>query len=680
MGQDMGPSEWCAALAAHFFNEDVAQLPVLFLVDEDVLARIHPSANRQMATESLAAAVRDGLSYPEPHGYFHAFESRGRIWKLGGAKGDPPFLHLLAVCVLAATRMGTGRVAPNNYRSHLCELLGLDDSRMPAGFRDSLYYLWDTLTWWLDEANEGRRGISTVAEDKHFTHIGYPISQTLFRGSDARSLEDFFRWMQLEPGEEVESDVLVAHFRAWAPGQGLSAGAMRLLTESQFEQAISSILGAYARQWDGTRVTRTGARATEMRVTVELSVQPRVSIQGLQPDGYADILHGSISGGLAVTVVATDGVLQLRGEVDPRHLTRGFVTASDGCSARLTRSDVHILRLDPELGGWASVSAFVPGERHCVLVAPGQADDVIRQLERASVEPVHVQSAPARLAAWSLVRNVVVSGEVPLTGLLETRRPTARHRFAFRGGLPLVAKGSYLAGGAPDVWLPPAASEAASLTLDGAALPVTGERVRLSTHLPASEPGTHCVRFAGIVERCFVVVDSARRMPPEVEAVHGHELELEGDDVTAHRAVSSLGDDGVRVVGPHVHGTTDKWKQRPILLRRHAREAWLLGAMPGHVFPVQPPPSSRWLARLSLSDHLYEARAPFVVQYSVERWPSEPFLRLRQRGTTSLVSGEIAEDPQTWCRLLIEATPVGELDAKLLSEYQERAISVSEAT
>src|SRR4051794_15540919 len=110
-GNDWGSDEWCDALAARFFNPESAQLPVLFFVDEAVLAALHPSRDPVEAVRSLSRSARVGLVHPEPHGYFDGFERRGRTWKLAGGKGRPPFLHILALCVLAATRMGTDRVA-----------------------------------------------------------------------------------------------------------------------------------------------------------------------------------------------------------------------------------------------------------------------------------------------------------------------------------------------------------------------------------------------------------------------------------------------------------------------------------------------------------------------------------------------------------------------------------------
>lgn len=682
--EEWGWREWCAALASHFFGEHAAQLPVLFFIDEDLLASLHPSGDGPTAVASLAQAVRNDLCAPEPHGYFASVEKRGRIWKLGGGKGDPPFLHLLAVCAFAAARMGTGAVAPNNYRAHLCELLGLDPRRMPEGFRESLYMLWDQLTWWLDEANAGDKGLSTVTDDSHYTHIGYPISQTLFRGSDVRRLDDFFRWMQLGGEEEVDEDLLLAYFRAWAPGKGVSNGAMRLLSEVQFVPTIGRILSAYASQWDGTRAGRNGTRSADLQVVLELTSPVRLSLQALQPPGYPGRLRGAAAGRTAVAV-AEDGVFEIQGAVEAPLLLRGVTVESDGCRLSLAGSEIHVLRRHHEFG-WASVASLSPGERHCLLVAPTCTEAVQQQLERASVESIQVRSAPGALSAWSVIRNVVVTGELQLTGALADRRPTLRHRFALRGGLPLIAKDSFLSGGAPDVWLPPLGIEMPTLTLDAEAMPMTSERVRLASHLPSRESATHRIVYAGAVERSIFIVESALRSPPAHEQP-GHELALqETGSVEAHRAVSVVRDADVTVVGPHVAGPSIAWRQGPVLLPRHAQASWLLGANAGEVLCATPPAEPRWLAGLGLGSRLFEARAPFPAQYAIEQWWLAPRLRLREVGPEPPTQqaarialrppDEATDDVATWAALLLEATPTGSFDEALLAEYRRVAAEV----
>lgn len=666
------------ALAQHFFGDHACDLPVLFLVDEGLLARLHPSEEPTIAVASLSQAVRRDLSPSAPNGFFDTFEKLGRRWRLAGGEGDPPFLHLLALCVLAAARMGTGNFAPQNYRSHLCGLLDLDDSHFPRGFDDSLDYLWNTLTWWLDDIHHGARGISTVTTDERFTHIGYPVSQTLFRGADVRRLDEFLRWFELEPGEEVDEAILVAHFRAWAPGRGLSPGAMRLLSEQRFRVVVGRIVAGYARQWDGTRAGSTGERRASLQVVVELSATRRVSLQAIQPAGFPDRLSGRGPSG-ATTVRALDGVLRLEGEAGPRQLLDGVSVSEAGCSLTLAGSDLHVLRLDPELGGWASVSAFKPRERHCLLVAPSLGDQLERQLDRVATDPIQVERAPGLLAAWSLIRNVVIDEGRALSGPLAGRRRPQRHRFVLRGGLPLAMASSYLEGGAPDAWLPPVDGDPPTLTLDGTALPSPTERVRLADHLRGDQLGTHRVVYADEVTRSFTLVESARMAPPE-SSRPGHELKLdEGGEVVGCRAVSETRDGTASVVGPHVRGVRDEWRDTPVLLRRHATEAWLLGAEPEQVMRVDPPPEPRWLRAYGLRPRLYEARAPFEVQYSVERRPSDAALRIRQHALLApRPADRLGEETAAWARLLLQADPTGDHDPDLLASYRGIAANLEQ--
>src|SRR4051794_39107116 len=112
--------DWTQALYEHFFGGDAAHLPVLFFIDEPTLAEIHPSRDGNIAAASLSEVVRAGLAYRDSKGYFRAYEDKARRWKISGGDGRPPMLPLLAICVLAATRMGSGSVSPQNYRHHLC--------------------------------------------------------------------------------------------------------------------------------------------------------------------------------------------------------------------------------------------------------------------------------------------------------------------------------------------------------------------------------------------------------------------------------------------------------------------------------------------------------------------------------------------------------------------------------
>jgi hypothetical protein len=665
-------------LAAHFFTERSAGLPVLFLVDDEVLGEIYSGASTD-AVASLTDVVCRRLDGPASYyGYFHGVARTGREWRRSGANGDPPFLDLLAVCVLAATRMGTGNYAQNNYYGQLRVLLEINEGGMPRGFDDSLDAIWDIYTWWLDEHLEGARGLSTVITNAPFMHVGRPKSQTLFVGSDIARLDDFFRWIQLVPHEEVDPDYLVLYFRAWAPEQGLSAGARQLMEHEEFWPMLGGILAGYAHHWDGTRSDRVGNRTVELHVVVQLQFPKGVSLRSPQPDGYPEQLYGQL-GGLSASAVARDMVFAVEQAIDPRYL-RGDGALGDAASRlKFGGSDLYVLRLNPDLGGWASVSAFVPGERHCVLAAPAVADNVRQQLMRWSTEPVNSQRAPGPFAAWTLFSDVVLQGEEALEGVLAEKRTTLRHRFAFRGGLPLEARWSYLSGGAPDVWLPPTTEQSLWVTLDGERVNTLEDIVRLADFLPAEETASHIVGYGGVISRHIAMIGSSRLLPPEHDQP-AHVIEVDADGLRIAHAVVARVEDApdaaIEVVGPHVRGAADDWTEPPLLLRRRADCAWLLGREPTEVLVVDKPTEPSWMKKRRLHGQLYEARAPFPVQYSVEWWPSGKRLA-RQRG--NLDPGELTVEGRAgmWAELLLGAELV-DGDPGAWADYLAAAEAIEE--
>lgn len=538
---------WCRTLATHFFGPHAKGLPVLLFVDEALLASLHLSHDPDRSVASLAAAVRRELVHGRPSGCFGEYERRGLRWKRAGGEGPPPFLDLLALCVLAATRMGTGGLAANNYRSHLCALLAVDDAELAAGL-DGLDLLWKLLAWWLDDRNEGRLGISTIVGDEHFTHIGYPISQTLFRGADIPKVDELFRWISLEPGEPVDADVLLAYFRAWAPGKNLSAGALRMVSEPRLGAPMMRILDAYARRWDGTSSGAGGRRRGALRVVMRRSLRLAISLEALQPEGFPSRLSGR-AGGRSVAVEAEDGVFALTSALSPRMLLDGVHVSADECDLVLEGAPVHVLQLDAPLGGWASVGAIAPGTRHWLLVDPAHRVDVLRQLERTADSVGSDERVGELLPGWTVVRDVTFQQAASLTGALAACSPTDRHRLSLRGGLLLRMPRAYLVGGAPDLWLPTSADQRSSpITLDGRSVPSNAAQIRLADHLDVDASGRHTVEWNGL-RRAFTLVPSVRRVPPE-EVVLAHTLELDADGrVIAHRGVSDEGEGDVRVRG-----------------------------------------------------------------------------------------------------------------------------------
>jgi hypothetical protein len=299
---------------------------------------------------------------------------------------------------------------------------------------------------------------------------------------------------------------------------------------------------------------------------------------------------------------------------------------------------------------------------------------VEQQLRHWSTETISSQPAPGTLAGWRLYGDVVLQGDETLEGVLADRRPTLNHRFAFRGGLPLEAHRSYLSSGAPDVWLPPTTEVSLWLTLDGTRISTPGDKVRLADHLPEHETAPHLIGYGDAITRPISMIESVQLVPPPHDQP-GHVLEPAEDVRPAtNRMVPRIEDaDGgtITVVGPHVRGASDRWSDTPVLLRRHAERAWLLGKEPGELLSIEKPAKPAWMEKQRLTGHLYEARASFTVQYSIERWSSGQ-LKARQRGSLEPGDVFIEGDVGTWAELLLNAE-LADGDLELWARYQGTA-------
>src|SRR4051794_35082640 len=119
---------WNDAIAEEFFSPDDAGRPVYLAVDDNELEEIAANADLgpkgQAAVEDFIQSVRAELR-KGTHGLFRSFLRNAENWR--GERPVPPYLGVLALCVLAASRMETDPekgVFGNDYYSRLNELLG----------------------------------------------------------------------------------------------------------------------------------------------------------------------------------------------------------------------------------------------------------------------------------------------------------------------------------------------------------------------------------------------------------------------------------------------------------------------------------------------------------------------------------------------------------------------------
>ncbi len=490
--------DWAARLCDHFFSAEFDGVPVMLFVNDAAVGLIY-SGDSSEAVASLVAGVRERLRLGQPRRLFGRIESEARRWRIAGGDGPPPFLPLLAVTVLAATRMGRRRDrAAHNYYKPFRELLALEVEigELQASSGDALPYLWQALQWWLDDKLRGRLGFSTIVAG-YFTY-DWADSQTLFNNSDRDRLTQFFRWIGLKPGESIEQSELMTYFRIWASRRAdLSEGAAHMLESEDYSTQLAQIVKAAADRWRGV-VRDEGRRAAEIVVTLELFPRPRLGLSPERPDGFPAELACQNQLGQAVTLTSSykGWYDELQITVTTAVLDTGLRFAGDGVQVRLRSYNVHVLEKNAELGKWSSVAQLSPGEPAWLLVRYSALLDVTTYLQGTAREGWRlIEREGLAPRGWSLIGDVLIDAATDdlVPEQLARIVPRVQNRFSFKGGLPLPrGSATYLLGGEPDLWLPPPSGEdrAVELKLDEEhlCLPPSTTHVRLADREARGRP------------------------------------------------------------------------------------------------------------------------------------------------------------------------------------------------
>lgn len=634
--------DWTHLLCDHFFRAEYDGVPVMLFVDDDAVVKVYGGEPRE-AVASLVSAVSGRLDRGRPRQLFGRIESEARRWRIAGGDGPPPSLPLLALAVLAATRMGHARDrAGHNYYTPFCELLDLDIDRelIIESYRDAMPYLWQTLQWWLDGKHRGRLGFSTIVEDDHFTYIGYADSQTLFSSSDRDKLTQFFQWIRLRPGEQMDQAELMTYFRSWAASrEDISEGTAYMLDSEEHTAQLAQIIKAAADRWRGA-VREDGRRVAEIVVALELFPHPRLELVAERPEGLPAELEcqGSLR---SVTLVSScDGWYDASPiPLSSAVLDFGLRLVGGNVQFRLPPYGVHVLEKSAELGMWASVSQLSPGEPAWLLVRRSSLDAVsayLGQNARSDWRVVERKSLAPR--GWCLVGEVMVeaAGDQAVPEAISRIVPRVQNRFSLKGGLRLPrGSDTYLTGGEPDVWLPPppAGESGFELQLDDREpfeLPRSATRMRLATE--GLEAGGHAIKTQGI-SRTFSTIRSLGRIIPSPGRTIAHALKRVDEEMRASApSARSIGDEQrapreVRIAGALVedpNGVLGDRPQPPLVLPTHALRRVLIGARPGEIADIAAPTEPPWMRRAGLTLRVFEVVPRFAVAWIITEWHLDP--------------------------------------------------------
>jgi hypothetical protein len=668
--------DWTERLCRHFFREARDQQPVTFFVDDDLLAVLEGSGDPDGGVASLTSAVRSRLS-PDTYGRrFNRIDGECTSWKVGSAAGCPPSLPLLAVAVLAGTRMAREEgISKTNYWKRFRDLLDLRDTNDLKGINDVLPGLWEQLKWWLDTHNAGRLGRCTVERDPWWTIIGYALSQALFRESDRQHLTDLFRRIDLQPGEEIDAQELLQRFKAWAPGSPLSEGAKHMAADARYDDRLAAILADEASRWDGVLRDERGRRVGALVLAYEPSPRPTYTVAAERPVGFPDDALFGLNGLEQRLTASVDGWYGEVWALDAGWLRGGLRLEADDFLLIYRASPVVPLARNRVLGCWASVGRVEPGEKYVVLADRGHADAVEGFLGQYALDDWKREADAFAPGGWTLFTGVTIEESLQDSpaGPLAVLAPSVRERPTLRGGLPLdPAVALYLCGGEPDLWLPSLMSAEDELLLDSEAVSASpGQRIALRERGPSA--GNHEIAL-GASRLRFTTTEMLRTSAAPGTGTIGHRLVATEEGFRAASAgtaeiSSPLGDTILAIVGSRLLGDPDLLPRSrlTVVLPLAARRYFLVGAQPGQVMTPVQPPRPEWLD--DVGDGLFpigfEVAPAFDVVWVIIEWhEGKVVARLRDRRPPEPNGSESRSALAAWRGAF-------ELDPDLSDEAQE---------
>ena len=460
---------WTTELERHFLQEPAGH-PIVLCVDTDTLAIMTSEDG-----EAAAAALIDCVANEVMPGYrFWRVAMWCRRWALDEMQSAPPSLPLLAVAVLAASRMDRAAdVGAHNYYSRFRQLFepSSNQTGMPGNYGAVVPGLWRELETWLNDHLGGERGILTLPSDAALArnpyrkNIGHALQQALFRASDRRRLEAFFRSVGLEPGEEeIAAGELRRTLALWAGRRLPQAERLHnLATEPEHESYCLRLLQRAAEDWNGLLDDpESGKPVSTMRFCLAKR-PPSLSVvlpwdERLPSETAIPWRNEAIRLTSDMSAPYFDPVplpISISEEVLSRDLT---LTGPDICAA-LEAKPVHALRYDEYLGAWVSTESLEFGELHHLLV---RDNEVVALREFARSEGIKIRDVPGLAGlsppGWTVISDFrILSRPVaePPGAIAALLRSGGGPRLRLVGGLQVPEfNRAYLTGGAPLLALP----------------------------------------------------------------------------------------------------------------------------------------------------------------------------------------------------------------------------------
>jgi hypothetical protein len=610
-----GYEAWNRAIAEFFFDGSHAYRPVYLQIDRETLADIGPKAGVTPGDEeqSFTEAVRAKLILPGRIDPFRLFQGMVRAWKARLQQNPldpPPFLGLLGICVLAASRMASdpesGRRS-TNYYVPLNGLLGLDNTGEPPGFR-WVTSLWERLNSWLEETNGGALGLPTAVKHEAFPNVGYPISQCLFRDADRAMLPDFYSWAGFFPGEDASGGELIPLLKAWAGRSTCPLGRRprNLLTEGSdlLVQQAAEVVAAELKAWDGAVKEAEGQSRAGINLRLEMYRGGREFLCELYPRAPGGFPEGEYQYGdkkIELERLPGTGWFAPLPESLVEDLYAGIRLRTGTHTLSFAPAGIIPMSAHTELGGWVSCDRVDLGARHLVLCHSSRKAEVEDYLEEYA-ESVWEQTpgSSGLPPSWVCIRGVQVN-TLPAGsfGDLDCLVPRPRVRIRLVGGLKLVDRDSWLKGGEPVALVSMPEGQPVTVYIDGQEAGTYPEGSGQTDLAGRSLSAGEHVITAGSQGRSFYLRESANGNPARAPiGLIGHAIRRNGNSFTPlspgaapvsdvdGQSTSELTIVGASVLGPPQNIPAPL--QDALVLSKGYRRYVLLGRCPGEIMDYRP--------------------------------------------------------------------------------------------
>lgn len=501
------------------------QRTIMFFVDEDELARLKPSSPN--AANDLSSAVMQRLYVHRGKDMFRSITADLALWTRAEQMHCPPVLPVIALSVLAATRMRTeSDVRATNYYHRLAELLATGNSEAEVRFLRSqlreggafvdVVQMWESLHKWLIQIY-GESAASTIKTDRRLQRIGYPLSQAIIRDSDKGTLTRLFKAMDILSASFPGEDEILNALDLWTMStrNRLSRAGMRALKNEDTRSLLGKLVSALGRNWDGKVLVPDGNIRIELKLSLDIEEWSSEWVFGKSADVPHQNINLNASDGRAIVLEPDPGsdlfLTNKRIAVHSTDIERGLAFSGEGHSASFLASEIVFLIPDMNTGGWTSVLDIAPYTDYLVAVHARRVDSFKQFLDRVAIDGWRLMPQPGRqlLPDFALFESVEFDGKVnidevaklvPGTKLIGVSTNVSQ-RAKLVEGLPIATdlnRSSYLVGGEPDLQIP-ASTENGTTTviLDGRKAEFANSGVAVSLRHFVDGPGEHTISVCG---------------------------------------------------------------------------------------------------------------------------------------------------------------------------------------